>query len=159
MHLIVGSYADTFGRPATERVFKPISKQAEGAKPTNINYILQGGFWTKGYSPGALNGQFFIGITETNVVTAQVMKALLNTYGYTLAAAGNRSMQFMQQFLNKNYGGTYFTYVPTNGVYDRYTNKALIYALQAEMGMSPSVVNGIFLTWCDKCLPSFIPRG
>lgn len=88
IELKVGSYAGTFG-PATERA---ISKQAEGAKPTNINYILQGGFWIKGYNPGALNGKSFgntentvkrfqrdIGIAETGVVTAQAMKSLLNT--------------------------------------------------------------------------------
>ncbi|WP_051748595.1 glycoside hydrolase domain-containing protein [Terribacillus saccharophilus] len=156
IELGITNLADSFG-PATELAFKALFKQGEKAEPRNLNYILQGGFWTKGYSPGGFNGMFLddtesavkrfqrdIGIEPTGVVTAQVMKALLNTDGYTLSSQGTSDMRTVQQFLNATYGGKYFTYIPTNGVYERNTNKALIYGLQAEMGMSTSVANGNF---------------
>ncbi|WP_176466484.1 glycoside hydrolase domain-containing protein [Terribacillus saccharophilus] len=156
IELGITKLADSFG-PTTESAFKALTKQSENAEPRNLNYILQGGFWTKGYSPGGFNGMFLddtesavkrfqrdIGIEQTGVVTAQVMKALLNTDGFTLSSQGTSNMRTVQQFLNATYGGRYFTYIPTNGVYERNTNKALIYGLQAEMGMSTSVANGNF---------------
>lgn len=156
IELGITKLADSFGT-TTEGAFKVLTKQSENAEPRNLNYILQGGFWTKGYSPGGFNGMFLddtesavkrfqrdIGIEQTGVVTAQVMKALLNTDGYTLSSQGSSNMRTVQQFLNATYGGKYFTYIPTNGVYERNTNKALIYGLQAEMGMSTSVANGNF---------------
>jgi peptidoglycan hydrolase-like protein with peptidoglycan-binding domain len=158
IELGTGKYADTFG-PSTEGAFTPLSRQenSDEVDPSNIFYILQGGFWTKGYSPGGFNGRFTeetelavkrfqndIGIEQTGVVTAQVMKALLNTDGFGLSSQGSHEMRIVQQFLNATYGGNYFTYIPTNGIYERNTNKALIFGLQAEMGMSSSVANGHF---------------
>lgn len=157
IELGLGSYSNTFG-PGTTAAFRNLSLQTEVVEPSNMIYILQGGFWTKGYNPGGFTGQFDrltelavkrfqrdIGISESGIVTAEVMKALLNTDGYGLSSSqGSNAMRGIQQFLNATYGGRYFSYVPTNGVYERKTNQALIYGLQAEMGMSTSVANGNF---------------
>ncbi|WP_366248116.1 glycoside hydrolase domain-containing protein [Terribacillus aidingensis] len=156
IELGITNLADSFGNQ-TMAAFSDISRHPVGSVPSNMVYILQGGFWTKGYNPGGFSGLFYedtenavkrfqrdIGIEQTGIVTGQVMKALLNTDGYELSSLGTADMRSVQQFLNANYGGMYFTYVPTNGVYERNTNKALIYGLQAEMGMSPNVANGNF---------------
>lgn len=59
----------------------------------------------------------------------------------------DQKIRTIQQYLNKNYiSNTSFSIdiglVPCNGIYDRSTNKALIYALQIEEGISTP--NGVF---------------
>lgn len=49
----------------------------------------------------------------------------------------------MQQSLNAKYN-RYFGLLPCDGVYQRDTNSALIYALQAEMGMDENTANGFY---------------
>lgn len=145
--------SNNFG-PETMRRFPGLRKQATGAAPTNLNYILQGGFWCKGYDPGGFSGNFFaatenavqrfqrdVGLDPTGVVDAKLMKAILNTDGFVLARPNGRmSVRAVQQVLNYRYSN-YFDYIPTNGVFERQTNRALIYALQHEIGLG-SIANG-----------------
>jgi len=86
-----------------------------------------------------------IGLTNPNgVVTAKVMKALLNMSSYRLnPTKGNPKIRQAQQNMNRDYND-YFGYLSTDGLYSRETNKVLIYSLQAEEGLSTSVANGTF---------------
>lgn len=126
--------------------------------PKNSIYILQGAFWCKGYNPGGFTGYFGTGtagavtdfkedagIESTEAtVDANLMKAIMNTDGYVLSSSGDEKIREIQQYLNKNYISYIGDYMPTDGVYQRGTNKALIYALQKEEGMSASIANGNF---------------
>ena len=148
--------ADNFG-PTTMSKFPDLSRQEVGEEPTNLNYILQGGFWCKGYNPGGFTGNFFsitenavidfqrdVGFTLADgVVDGKLMKAILNTDGYRLSSSSGRPVvRIIQQFLNREYGSN-FDYIPTNGVYERQSNRALIYALQVESGLG-NIANGNF---------------
>lgn len=52
--------SDNFG-PTTMRLCPTLSIESEDASPSNYDYILQGGLWCKGYSPGGFTGVFYKG--------------------------------------------------------------------------------------------------
>lgn len=146
---------DNFG-PTTERLFEILEKQSPDDAPKNTIFILQGALWCKGYSPGGLSGNFFdgteaavkkfqsdTGITPNGIVTAMIMKALLNMNAFVLVNNGDSNIRFIQQALNNQYNA-YFGLMPCDGHYSRDTNRALIYALQAEEGMAVGTANGYF---------------
>ena len=147
--------ADNFG-PSTERLFVNLKKQDPDEEPKNTIYILQGALWCKGYSPGGLTGNFFdgtesavkkfqtdAGIEADGIVTAMIMKALLNMDAFVLVNNGDPNIRNIQQSLNHDYN-EYFGLMPCDGHYSRDTNKALIYALQAEEGMDTNTANRYF---------------
>ncbi|MYL22051.1 DUF1906 domain-containing protein [Halobacillus litoralis] len=141
--------------PGTKAAFPGLSKQSLGEEPTNMNKILQGGFWCKGYNPGGFTGNFFggtestvkdfevdVGLVPSGYVDAKLMEAILNTDGFELARTYPNYVREMQQILNQNYS-MYFPYIPTNGVYERKTSEALIYAFQHEIGIG-NIANGYY---------------
>lgn len=119
----------------------------------NVVYILQGGLYCKGYN-GGFNGIFtettksavtlmeqHAGFTGTGRATVEFWKALMNMEAYVLRSNGDARIRSIQQDLNRKY--SYLTgIIPTDGVYSRTTNKALIYGLQKEIGIAAP--NGTF---------------
>lgn len=157
IELGISNPVPTFG-PATEAAFQNMSRnQFDEGERYNLVYILQGAFWAKGYSPGTFDGRFNsttefavqnfqsdVGFENTSgVVDVKLMKALLNTDGFRLSTTGSPIIRNIQQILNTEYAGGYFDYIPTNGVYERQTNRALIFALQIEIGLG-NVANGSY---------------
>jgi RHS repeat-associated protein len=171
IELGIATPTGTFG-PATTSAFKPMTIRAANniTTPSNMEYILQGGFYCKGYSPGGFSGIFYTqtqnavkqfqadaGLTNCDgVVTAMVMKALLNTDPFVLSYNGDAKIRQIQQNLNNKYNA-YTGLLPTNGVYVAATNKALIYALQAEEGLSTSTANGAFGPTTTSSCPTLQP--
>ena len=161
---------DTFG-PETMRRFPGLRRQSPEEEPTNLNYILQGGFWCKGYDPGGFSGIFFVateetvkrfqrdvGVDPTGEVNGKEMKAILNTDGFRLSNIDGRDrVRTVQQALNYRYSN-YFDYIPTNGIFDRQTNRALIYALQHEIGLG-HIANGTFGPSTIGNCPTLIPEN
>lgn len=165
----ISSPTGTFG-PTTTADFTTMSCRSSSEisnPPTNKEYILQGGFWCKGYNPGGFSGVFYTGTqsaveqfqsdaglsTQDGVVTAMIIKALLNTDPFVLSSHGDSRIREIQQDLNNRYNA-YTGLLPTNGIYVAATNKALIYALQAEEGLSTSVANGSFGSTTQKDCPT-----
>lgn len=127
----------------------------------NIYGIIQGALWCKGYSTNAseITRHFYSGtgngikdmksdagmINPNSTVTLNVMKALLSMNYFVCSSynKGNEKIRAMQQYLNRNYED-YIGIGPCDGVYSRDTNENLIYALQAEEGLSTSIANGNF---------------
>lgn len=174
----ITALADNFG-PTTERLYgqNPLHRQ-DGV--TNRQFaILQGALWCKGYSPGyhvrenadgtvTYDEIFDAGVESaiiqlkkdagfTNpdgVVTVNVMKALLSMDSFKLLTSygGDAKVRAMQQKLNRKYEA-YTGLNPCDGVYGRNTNKAIIYALQAEEGLPTSVANGNFGNTTKLCCP------
>lgn len=156
--------SDNFG-PTTERYFKEkVEKQLNerfGAGIGNIVKIMQGGFWCKGINPyvsgteavdGLMTGlttlaikkfQEMAGLAPSGYMNAMLMKALLDMSAFALVPGGDKNIRSMQQSLNAKYN-RYFGLLPCDGVYQRDTNSALIYALQAEMGMDENTANGFY---------------
>ncbi len=138
IELGISEPADNFG-PTTQRLFKPLKKQAPDSKPTNMNYILQGALWCKGFNPGGFSGVFYentesavkefqkaAGLTKQDgIVTALIMKALLDMSAFRLVAGGDKRIRQIQQNLNRDYND-YIGLMPCDGLYARDTNKALI---------------------------------
>lgn len=126
-----------------------VEVEASSQQVTNIIYILQGGCYCKGYNPFGFTGKYNtttanaieklqsdIGLESTNGITTGIlMKVLLNTDAYVLVAKGDFKIREIQQALNRKYSD-YIGYIPTNGIYERNTNKALIKALQKEIGVT-----------------------
>lgn len=127
---------------------------------SNIVKIIQSGLYCKGYGPGAISGTFGsgtaaavsnmqenMGINADGTVTPKVFKALLTMDAYVTLEyyGGTEKIRKIQQWLNGKYlHRENFFIQPTDGVYSRGTQEALIYAIQFEEGLSDSVANGNF---------------
>ena len=113
--------------------------------------IAQGGFYCKGYEPGGFDGIFGnnlanaianfksdLGILPSNVMEPNVFKALLTMDPSKLVIFdGDIMVREVQKYLNGNYYNLFKSklgYIPTGGIYERKTSKALIYAFQKEIG-------------------------
>jgi peptidoglycan hydrolase-like protein with peptidoglycan-binding domain len=123
----------------------------------NIVYIIQGGFWCKGINPGAFDGVFSseteqavtemksdAGLSDTSSsINSTFMKALLSMSAFVLTPSGVSAVRTLQQWLNGLYSSN-LGILPCDGVYQRDTNTALIYALQRAAGLSATTANGNF---------------
>lgn len=176
IELGIKSTADNFGF-GTQNAFN--AKYPNGIKQQslddntkrNIYGIIQGALLCKGYaiSTNRPTCNFYggtgsaikklkkdAGIKDTSsTVTLNIMKALLSmNYFYTYDnSVKAKKIQEIQRYLNANYEA-YIGLIPCDGVYGRGTNKALIYAIQAEEGMSTSVANGNFGPSTKRCCPT-----
>lgn len=76
-----------------------------------------------------------MGLTQTGIVTPAMMKAVFNADSYVLSSKGNSRIREIQQAMNSGYS-EYSGINPCDGIYSRATNKAMIYAIQKEEGIS-----------------------
>ncbi|MFL0252499.1 glycoside hydrolase domain-containing protein [Clostridium neuense] len=122
---------------------------------TNEAYIVQGALYCKGYNPSGFDGVYGNGVvnaieqfqadagltTQDGLASPIILQALLNTDAYVLISGGDSKMRTIQQNLNRDYNSV-IGLIPTNGVYARSTNTALIKALQHEEGNTPDGIWG-----------------
>ncbi len=176
IELGIQATADNFGT-GTQNAFNtqyPNGVQQQSSNDEtkrNIYGIIQGALLCKGYAIGAnrptcnfyggtggaiKNLKEDAGLTDTSsTVTLNIMKALLSMdyfYSYDTSTK-TKNIQKIQRYLNANYEA-YIGLTPCDGIYGRGTNKALIYAIQAEEGMSTSVANGNFGPSTKRCCPT-----
>ena len=159
IELGISPTSDSFGPTTLEKVDE-ISPFGQGDLiKENILKILEGGFYCKGYNPGGFEGVFDSG-TESAVssmfndmtgqfgsikVTAKFFKALLTMDPYILLTGGNPSTRIAQQWLNRTYiHRQNFFYIPCDGFFSRDVQKALLFAIQYEIGMDDATANGNF---------------
>ncbi len=176
----IPSLSNNFGTKTSELYSKNILRRQDGV--TDNKYaILQGALWCKGYSPGyniSMNSDGVVtfnavfdedvenaikqvqkdaGLLEQDgVVSLNIMKALMSMDSFKLLPASYGSdskIRDFQQWLNRNYE-EYTGLNPCDGVYGRNTNKALVYALQAEEGLPVGVATGNFGNTTKLCCPS-----
>lgn len=176
----ITSLAKNFG-PSTSTAYQNNILSRNDGVTDNKYAILQGALWCKGYNPGynysynsatgtvSINAVFdervenaIISLKEDaglinpdGVVTLNVMKALMSMDAFKLLSSygGDPIVRSMQQKLNRKYEA-YIGLMPCDGIYGRNTNKAIIYALQAEEGMPVSVANGNFGNTTKLCCPT-----
>ncbi|MDS0527255.1 DUF1906 domain-containing protein [Clostridium sp. SHJSY1] len=189
IELGISSPNGNFG-PATATAFKGLSASST---QTNQIYILQGALYCKGYDPLGFTGKFTTGTqsairalqsdagltTVDGIVNSVLMKSLLSMDAFKLLNYGeyhgDAKIRTIQQNLNRDYSSNqYFAkdigLVPCDGIYGRSTNKALLYGLQIEEGITGKtggvigadgnlvIPNGFFgSTTKDKC--PIIPNG
>lgn len=176
----ITSLSNNFGSKTSELYSKNILRRQDGV--TDNKYaILQGALWCKGYSPGynismnsdgvvTFNAVFDEGVEnaikqlqadaglleQDGVVSLNIMKALMSMDSFKLLPASygsNYKIRNFQQWLNRNYE-EYTGLNPCDGVYGRNTNKALVYALQAEEGLPVGVATGNFGNTTKLCCPT-----
>lgn len=141
---------------ATEAAVDSVVNQLKVGYSGNLVYLIEGAFWCKGINPGAFAGKYTIetqsaveqlqrnaGVVANGVMTTQLMKALFDMSAFTLLQGGSSEIRSMQQYLNGKYHD-YFGILPCDGIYQRETNTALIYALQATEGMPVGTANGYY---------------
>lgn len=152
----ITNLSDNFGPETTSR-FQPLVPSNYQTK-SNMIYILQGALWCKGMPPGSWTGIFDddtvqtvktfqsdAGLTQLDgIVTTPMMKALLNMSAFVLVSGGDSKIREMQKNLNRDYSDYIGELQPCDGIYQRNTNKAIIYALQKEEGLSKETANGNF---------------
>lgn len=121
----------------------------------NVVYLIQGAFWCKGISPGGFDGvqtqalsnavinlQKDAGFsTQDGILSAMWAQALFDMSAFVNLK--DPRIREMQQYLNANYYN-YTGILPTDGIYQRATNTAIIYALQKEVGLDVETANGVF---------------
>lgn len=175
--------ANNFG-PTTSSLYSKNLLYRQDGVTNRMFAILQGALWCKGYSPGYHlyeNADGTVSFDEVfdekveraiielkqdaglinpdGVVTVNVMKALMSMDSFKLLSyyGGDPQIREMQQMLNRKYEA-YTGLTPCDGVYGRNTNKALVYALQAEEGLPVNVATGNFGNTTKLCCPQ-IPYG
>jgi peptidoglycan hydrolase-like protein with peptidoglycan-binding domain len=123
--------------------------------------IIQSAMYCKGYDGGSLDGTYSarveagitqiktdMGVIGTNPggdLTPKVFKAMLNMDAYVTVNSGSPDVRYVQQWLNGRYADRqdYFI-IPCDGHNSRDVSKALLLAVQYELGMADGVANGVF---------------
>ena len=158
--------ADAFG-PGTQSRFVTrwpggIRQQADGVtEESNVYAIIQGALWCKGYGAyesDDITRHFYgptgkairalkvdMGIGGDSTVTMEIMMALLSMQQFKLIAGsgGKQVIREVQQQINEQYR-SYTGIIPTDGLYGREMNTALIQVLQALEGFTPDEATGNF---------------
>ena len=164
----ISGVTGSFG-PTTISLAPRINFSNAGNYSKNIIKILEGGLWCHGYSAGynepddSFGGTYDsdtdaavkelqndIGINPSGNFDGYLWKALLSTDAYvTTWTGGSEKLREAQQYLNGlAINGYFFTddflggYLPTDGLNSRQFSSALIYYLQANMGMYASEATG-----------------
>lgn len=159
IELGISNTSDSFG-PLTSSTYKSWGEMELGNVPTTskgerIVLILQGACWCKGYNPGGFDGVFgestrqaIVGLqTDAGLpirngrVYDYIFKAFLTMDAYKLTLGGDPRIQQMQRDLNYHYYTTSGVQ-PTDGHYQRGTNRALIFGIQTEQGISSEQQTG-----------------
>lgn len=138
----------------------------------NIVKIIQGSLFCKGYNAGGVTGTFGEKTTAAvanmkrdmgllnpdGYITPKVFKALLTMDAYVIVGTETEEkikIREIQQWLNNRYiNRQNFHFQPCDGNYSRNTQKALVYAIQYEEGLSDSVANGNFGPTTKEKLPT-----
>lgn len=170
--------SDNFG-PSTTRLYnnKPIQAPNNSTVTDNRFAILQGALWCKGYDPkhyGSLDNHYDQSVIDAvaqlqedaglasngKVINSDLMKALLSMDQFRIipGSSGSDTVRQFQQMLNRGYSN-YFGIIPCDGLYDRKTNEASIYMLQALEGMPTSVANGNFGPSTRRYCPTILYTG
>ncbi|MBP2057343.1 peptidoglycan hydrolase-like protein with peptidoglycan-binding domain [Lactobacillus colini] len=115
----------------------------------NIIKLVKGAFWCKGISPVDFNSKFNTnlsnaieelqndaGIEADGQLSVNLMAALFDMSAFVLIPGrGVSGVREMQQYLNSRYSDE-LGILPCDGIYQRATNTALIFALQKVIGVA-----------------------
>jgi peptidoglycan hydrolase-like protein with peptidoglycan-binding domain len=151
----ITTLSDSFG-PATLAKLTALGPIDRDSGNANIRTIVEAGLYCKGYSGGNLDGGFLsgtlpgirtmltdMGLPREDRVQPKVFKALLTMDAYVLVPGGRTAVRTCQQWLNGAYfNKTNFFVGPCDGLFSRNVQKALVLAIQYQLGMGDSEVTG-----------------
>lgn len=135
----------------------------------NIVKLIKGAFWCKGINPNNFNSKYDsyldsavkelqsdAGLTANGTLTVNLMAALFDMSAFVLLSSGDKRVREIQQSLNSQYSNE-LGVLPCDGIYQRDTNEALIYALQRAEGMSADTANGNYGPGTINATPTVNP--
>ncbi|MBC2962376.1 DUF1906 domain-containing protein [Nocardioides deserti] len=161
LHIGISTLSDTFG-PATLSALKVSYPSIDSSNMVaGINRVIQSALYCKGYDGGNIDGvynekvQASVTQLKTNMgvddvypgsgLTPKVFKSLLTMDAYVPVMGGTEAVRGVQQWLNATYvDRENFYVIPCDGNFSRDVQKALMLAIQFQIGMSDSVANGVF---------------
>ena len=140
---------------------------AVGYSNGNVVKLIDAGFRCKGMGSGKFDNKYSeeniygllslkeaAGFSSPNSTFSSMWaKALFDMSAFSLLPGGDAQIQAMQKWLNGNYY-SYTGIMPCDGIYQRNTNQALIYALQAEEGLSPDEATGTYGETTTRLTPT-----
>jgi peptidoglycan hydrolase-like protein with peptidoglycan-binding domain len=159
--------SDTFGPTTLATLTSKFPVIGAGAGSTRIVQIVQAALYCKGYDGGEIQDGFTPGGMYTARVSAAVtklktdcgvyaanpngnvfpklFKALLTMDAYVVVGNGSSTIRSIQQWLNATYHqrGPFFI-IPCDGSFSRDVQKALMLAVQFQVGISDASANGVF---------------
>ncbi|MEN2327665.1 MULTISPECIES: glycoside hydrolase domain-containing protein [Lacticaseibacillus] len=152
----ISEIGEGFG-DTTKNALAPVVGNLKPGYKGNIAQLIQGAFWCKGISPTDFNNELTqgtmaavqtlqsdAGVTADGIITVPLMAALFDMAAFSLVQGGNPKIRAMQQYLNSRFASELKQIMPCDGIYQRDTNTALIYALQRAEGMSPDQATGTY---------------
>lgn len=152
----ISAIGEGFGE-TTKNALAPVVGSLKPGYKGNIAQLIQGAFWCKGISPTDFNNELTqgtmaavqtlqsdAGVTADGIITVPLMAALFDMAAFSLVQGGNPKIRAMQQYLNSRFASELKQIMPCDGIYQRDTNTALIYALQRAEGMSPDQATGTY---------------
>ena len=163
--------------PSSQKMWsEKFSKKIKSGYKHNVVKILQGAFWAKGINPGSFSGEVdssLLGAIKTLKTKANVpeinetpdsyfMSALLSMKQFQLVSGGDINVQQIQQSLNNEYydylihDDNGIGILATDGIYQRDTSTAIIYAVQDTIGLS-KIANGVLGPTTLRTLPDYFP--
>ncbi|MBD8478952.1 glycoside hydrolase domain-containing protein [Microbacterium sp. CFBP 8794] len=158
----VSPLSDNFGAGTLAALtsFGSLSASNPG-KISNIVKIAQGALYCKGYNAGnggftglwdattqqavtSLRSDLGLGVSSSDL-HPKIFKFLLTMDAATLVANGDSVIRAGQRAMNARYiNRRNFYVVPTDGVFQRDIHRALMYAVQYELGLDDDTANGNF---------------
>ena len=92
--------------------------------------------YTEATAQGIMSMMSQLGIINfTGNITEKEVKALMTSDAYYLISSGNATTREIQQAINRKYSDVLGGYIPTNGLYERNMNTAIIKMIQYEIGV------------------------
>lgn len=161
LHLGISTLSDTFG-PGTLSALQTNYPNIDSSNMVaGINRVIQSALYCKGYDGGNIDGvynstvQASVTQLKSNMGVAsvypgsglppKVFKSLLTMDAYVPVMGGTEQVRAVQQWMNATYVHRQNFYViPCDGNFSRDVQKALMLAIQFQIGMSDSVANGVF---------------
>ncbi|MDT0386165.1 glycoside hydrolase domain-containing protein [Streptomyces dubilierae] len=158
----ITALSDSFGPTTLSTLQSRFGPQIDDlTRHGNVYRIIQSGLYCKGYDGGGMDGVYNDRVAESvtelkshmgvggaypgSGLQPKVFKALLTMDPYVRVGNGTEQVRTIQQWLNGRYiNRREFFICPCDGNFSRDVQKALIFALQYEIGMSDDVANGRF---------------
>lgn len=162
-HLNISPLSDSFG-PGTMAALQANYPNIDNRNIiAGINRVIQSGLYCKGYDGGGIDGLYNERVADSIAeikgdmgvasvypgggTTPKVFKALLTMDPYVTVLNGDEETRRIQQWMNARYVHRRdFQIIPCDGHFSRNVQKALMLAIQFELGLSDDQATGTFGT-------------
>lgn len=128
--------------------------------PGTVLRTIQAALYCKGYDGANMDGKYssiagsisqlktdmgFSATTNGTGLTPKMVKGLMTMDPYVLISGGDEKVRAIQQWMNSRYiNRASFYIIPCDGHFSRDVQKALMFAIQYQIGMSDDIANGVF---------------